>query len=30
MGFYYNMYKKENKIFVTSLYKIDCLIKKAL
>jgi hypothetical protein len=30
VGFYYNMYKKENEVFVTSLYKIDCLIKEAL
>jgi hypothetical protein len=30
IGFYYNMYKKENKVFVTSLYEINCLIKEAL
>jgi hypothetical protein len=30
VGFHYNMYKKENKVFVTSLYKINCLIKEAL
>ena len=24
------MYKKENEVFVTSLYEIDCLIKEAL
>jgi hypothetical protein len=30
VGFYYNLRKKENKFFSTSLYKIDCLIKEAL
>ena len=30
MGFYYNMYKRENEIFVTSLYEIDRLIEEAL
>jgi hypothetical protein len=30
VGFYYNMYKKENEVFVTSLYKINCLIEEAL
>ena len=28
--FYYNLYKKENEIFKTSLYEIDCLIEEAL
>jgi hypothetical protein len=30
IGFYYNMCRKENEVFVTSLYKIDRLIKEAL
>ena len=30
MRFYYNIYKKDNKIFTTSLYKINCLIKERL
>ena len=30
VGFHYNMYKKDNKIFTTSLYKIDCLIEERL
>ena len=28
MGFYFNMYKKDNKVFITSLYKINCAITK--
>ena len=23
MGFHFNMYKKDNKVFITSLYKIN-------
>jgi hypothetical protein len=30
VGFYYNLRRKENEVFVTSLYKINCLIKEAL
>lgn len=30
MGFHNNMYKKENEVFVTSLYEIDRLIEEAL
>ena len=30
IGFYYNLRKKENKFFSTSLYEIDCLIEEAL
>ena len=30
VGFHYNLYKKENEVFVTSLYKINHLIEDAL
>jgi hypothetical protein len=30
VGFHFNMYKKENEIFKTSLYEIDRLIEEAL
>jgi hypothetical protein len=30
VGFYYNLRKKENEFFSTSLYEIDCLIEEAL
>ena len=30
IGFHYNLYKKENEVFKTSLYEINYLIKEAL
>src|SRR5271155_2773250 len=30
VGLHFNMYKKENEVFVTSLYEIDRLIEEAL
>ena len=28
VGFYFNIHRKDNKVFVTSLYKIDYIIKE--
>ena len=28
MGFHFNIYQKDNKVFITSLYKIDWIINK--
>jgi hypothetical protein len=28
IGFYFNIYQKDNKVFITSLYKIDRIINE--
>ena len=28
VGFYFNIHRKDNKVFVTSLYKIDYIIEE--
>ena len=28
IGFYFNIYQKDNKVFITSLYKINYIINK--